>query len=126
MPSDDEWKTLELELGMNPTEINLVSPAVRGASANVGGKLKSTTNWDAPNSGANNESDFTGNPGGIRYASGNVEHLGEVGLWWSTSTNTPSSSGIAAWVRTLDYNNNHVTRTFPPKNSGLSVRCIKD
>ena len=67
LPSDLEWKELELFLGMSPEEIE--QQTWRGS---VDGKLKETgtLHWDSPNLGATNESGFTGLGGGYRYQNG--------------------------------------------------------
>jgi len=124
LPTDDEWITMELHLGINPAEVYQVVGVTRGAADNIGGKLKATTTWNEPNTGATNESEFTGFAGGWRP--GPFEHLGEHGFWWSASDNTPSSTGSAAWVRVLYYNEAASVRTFPGKVSGISVRCVRD
>jgi uncharacterized protein (TIGR02145 family) len=64
LPSDAEWKQLEMYLGMSETDVN--STGWRGTVE--GGKLKEagTTHWADPNAGANNESGFTALPGGYR------------------------------------------------------------
>ena len=48
-------------------------------------KETGTTHWVSPNTGATNESGFTGLPGGYRYYDGVFSNLGSVGVWWSSS-----------------------------------------
>ncbi len=74
----------------------------------AGGKMKETgtTHWFSPNTGATNESGFTGLPGGARTGFGTFFYLGEDGYWWS---NTESSSS-KAWYRGLNYSNDVVNR----------------
>jgi len=74
LPSDDEYKLLEMYLGMSESEAN--STYWRGTDE--GGKLKEEglEHWNSPNTGANNESGFTGLPGGARDANGSFFNIG--------------------------------------------------
>ena len=108
VPSDAEWTTLENYLG---------------GSAIAGGKLKSTSSlWSEPNTGATNESGFSGLPGGLRYTDGPYEYFGNLGYWWSST----ESSTTNAWNRALDYGFGFANRNFNNKQFGLSVRCLRD
>ncbi len=109
VPSDVEFTTLTTYLG----------------GENVaGGKLKEagTANWSSTNAGATNVTGFTALPGGHRINDGTFDFLGTDGFWW-TST---ESSGADAWLMTLGYNYNSMSRSNNWKKYGLSVRCIND
>lgn len=84
LPSDSEWKELEMYLGMSLEEAN--DRDWRGTIE--GGMLKEsgTTHWAFPNSGSTNENGFTALPDGNRSLLGEYEHLGERGSFW-TPTN---------------------------------------
>ncbi len=90
----------------------------------AGGKMKSkgTTYWISPNKDATNESGFTGLPGGYRNYRGVFNDLGSVGVWWSSS----EGSSYNAWNLYLDGYNGGVYRLNFSKESGLSVRCLRD
>ncbi|MFH1119425.1 MAG: fibrobacter succinogenes major paralogous domain-containing protein [Bacteroidota bacterium] len=108
--SREEWNVLNAFLGGE-----LVS----------GGKLKETgtAHWNSPNTGATDEAGFKGLPGGGRSLDGIFNSIGQSGLWW-TST---ESSTTDAWPRGLSYNSELIFSSFwLDKNSGFSVRCIKD
>jgi uncharacterized protein (TIGR02145 family) len=108
IPSDAEWTTLENFLG--------------GASV-AGGKLKSTSSlWTAPNTGATNESGFSGLPGGFRNYDGTYNTIGYVGYWWSSTELSASD----AWYRDLNYSYGYSYRSGYGKRSGFSVRCLRD
>jgi uncharacterized protein (TIGR02145 family) len=109
VPSDTEWTQLTDYLG--------------GASV-AGGKLKETgtTHWNSPNTGATNESCFTGLPGGYRYFNGAFNYIGIYGYWWSSTVYNASS----AWKQNMDYDNASTYRGFNNKKFGLSVRCVRD
>jgi uncharacterized protein (TIGR02145 family) len=110
VPTDAEWAVLTDYLG----------------GENVsGGKMKSTGTqyWNAPNSGATNESGFSGLPGGYRLSlNGNFNSLGNLGYWWSAS----ESDAELAWYRLLDYTNAVISRVNFYKRLGFSVRCLRD
>lgn len=122
LASDDEWKTLEMSLGMSQSEAD--DTGWRGT--NEGGKLKETgtTHWFSPNTDATNSSSFTALPGGYRLTNGGFTHLGSVGRWWTSSV--PPASDGSAWVRSLTYTHGQVTRTYYGKSYGRSVRCLKN
>ena len=110
VPTDIEWTTLTNYLG--------------GESV-AGEKLKETgtRHWKDPNIGSTNETGFSALPGGDRYSKGIYFDLGTVGIWWSASECTTPAN---AWYRYLEYNSVAVFRDYYNKNSGLSVRCLKD
>ncbi|MEI7420602.1 MAG: FISUMP domain-containing protein [Prolixibacteraceae bacterium] len=107
VPTDPEWTVLTTYLG--------------GQSV-AGGKLKETgtNHWLAPNSGATNETSFTGMPGGCRFASGEFYYINNDGRWWSTSL---SSIDRAIQFIMVSYNGTgwQSPSDFGP---GYSVRCI--
>jgi len=118
VPSDDDWKTLERHLGMSAQEAN--SSMRRGEGANVGGKLKSTSLWESPNTGATNESGFNGGPGGRRLSSGLFDGVNRFGYWWTASEQNQAE----AVYRSLFFREADVNRFYSDKKQGFSVRCI--
>jgi uncharacterized protein (TIGR02145 family) len=120
LPSDDEWKELEMFLGMSQEQAD--EWGWRGTDE--GGKLKETgiTHWNNPNYEATNESGFTALPGGCRSYDGYFYNLGNYGYWWS-ATEYDSNH---AWLRLLYYNNSSVYSNYSLKDSGYSVRCVRD
>ncbi len=122
VPTDEEWKQLEMYLGMSQAEADADALDWRGTDE--GGKLKETgtTHWNSPNEGATNESGFTALPGGFRHHSGNFGNMGYYAYFWS-STETSSSY---AWYRNLGYSGSQVYRSNYYKQDGFSVRCVRD
>lgn len=120
VPSDAEWKQLELFLGMSQAEAD----AEYNRGSDEGGKMKEsgTTHWIAGNLGATNTSGFSGLPGGYRHAEGYYGNLGMYGYWWCS---TEFNSG-EAWWRNLFTNSSQVFRYHFDECFGLSVRCVKD
>jgi uncharacterized protein (TIGR02145 family) len=120
--SDVEWKQLEMHLGMSQAQAD----ATDGRGTDEGGKLKEagTTHWDSPNTGATNESGFSGLPAGIRsYTHGTFFYIGSDAVFW-TSTEFNS---LFAWLRALHNSYSLVTRNcLNNKGEGFSVRCVRD
>ena len=116
LPSDNEWKTLEMELGMSQSEAD--SGGDRGNDK--GEKLKFTSGWNNNGNGTNS-SGFSALPGG-RINNGSFSNLGSYGGWWSSSY----YSGSYAWRRYLVSSSDYVGRGYTDKSTGYSVRCIKN
>ena len=96
-----------------------------GGDSIAGGKMKATDLWDQPNTGATNESGFTGLPGGGRYipeGSYSFHSLGNFGNWWSAS----EDNGVYTPSRGLSYIDTWLSGLFSYKICGNSVRCISD
>jgi uncharacterized protein (TIGR02145 family) len=109
IPTDEERETLSEFLG----GINI-----------AGGKMKEigTLHWLPPNTGATNESGFTGFSGGFRDETGGFSTMGLIGLFWSsTQINT---NGAKTWG--LSYINTSLLFGYGTKNTGNSLRCLKD
>lgn len=113
-PADAEWTILTDYLG----------------GENIaGGKMKSTRTvpdahprLDSPNTGATNESGFSGLPGGTRNDYGTFYSHGRYGYFWSSS----EASSNYAWTRSLFYHSSNVFRFNANKQHGFSVRCLRD
>jgi len=65
---------------------------------------------------------FSGLPGGHRYSRGNYYGIGVFGYWWSST----EYDTLPAWPRPLLNNFGHMHRSSYAKQSGFSVRCIRD
>jgi uncharacterized protein (TIGR02145 family) len=120
LPSDDEWKKLEMGIGLSQADANGIGP--RGV--NTGGKLKENGRllWRDPNTGASNEYEFNALPGGFRSDDGVFYSVGYAGYWWcSTDTNT-----ISAWGRDLHHTHSSINRNLNSKKYAFSIRCIKE
>jgi uncharacterized protein (TIGR02145 family) len=120
LPSDGDWKKLELYLGMSPQETDHKSWRGR-----IGGKLKSTgiDHWLMPNEGATNETRFSALPAGDRFPRGEYFNLRYSTFYWTSS----SYDEEYAWARGLGYLFDSVYRGHQDaKNFGFSVRCVKE
>ncbi|MBN2258212.1 MAG: fibrobacter succinogenes major paralogous domain-containing protein, partial [Anaerolineaceae bacterium] len=120
VPTDEDWKELEMFLGMSQSDADIAG--YRGTDE--GGKLKETgtIHWNSPNTGATNSSGFTTLPGGYRYYVGAFSYMGVHCLLWSSD----EGSSTYAWSRELDYGRSGVGRFYDPERNGFSVRCVRD
>ena len=120
LPSDSEWKELEIYLGMSEDDTKKWSD--RGT--NEGGKLKEAgiLRWNDPNTGATNESGFTALPASVRVYTGDFGTLGMNTIIWTTTQDGPER----ALYRSLMYNSAGISRNSYFRDNGYSVRCLKD
>ncbi len=116
VPSQEDWTILSDHLG----------------GENVaGGKMKATGTeyWLSPNTGATNDSGFTGLPGGTRIrndATGRENFFREMsvaGHWWS-STRHNTLGG--AYAFDLTKSNAKLDSELELMRDGLSVRCMRN
>jgi len=106
IPSDYEWTQLVSYLG----------------GKNVSGiKMKSKSGW-MDNGNGNNDSGFSGLPGGQCDIYGTFYYIGNDGYWWSSTEHGTST----AWYRPLGYYGGNVFRNYYYKPYGFSVRCLRD
>ena len=116
VPSDAEWKEMEIYLGMDPANAEATSWRNTG---NVGQQLK-TSIW-----GGTNTSGFTALPGGFRGSNGTFYSLDTYGYWWAASESADGTRGSA---RSLSGSsgNNGINRFWNLKPDGMSLRCVLD
>lgn len=120
VPTDEEWQELEMYIGMSPSEAD--QTGWRGIDE--GGKMKEsgTDHWNSPNTGASNESGFTGLPGSYRGDDGGYGHQGIDGYFWSST----EYWNDLAWGRQLGCYNQVIYRDILGKQAGFSIRCVRD
>lgn len=123
VPSDDEWKELEMYLGMNQNDAD--KTGWRGTDEGEKLKIAAPEGWIAyENVWGTNESGFTAIANGCRLYNNVWGYPGikATGFWWS-ATNHPEEE---AWYRYLDYKTSNIFRSHCSKNYGYSIRCVKD
>lgn len=108
VPTNDEWEILTLLFGGLP----------------AGGALKAagTEYWLPPNVGATNASGLSLLPGGERADDGFFNAIGVLAAYWTATENGPNH----AFYRELSYGHSNVYTAFDSRQSGFSVRCVKD
>lgn len=131
VPSDAEWTTL--------TDYTRSQPGYccNSSTFNIGKALASTNLWHNPSlypcgigndPGSNNATGYTGLPGGSRTFTSQTPtqprfyYLTTLGYWW-TST---ASGDIKAYGRSLYWDRAGIGTSIVVKNTGYSVRCVKD
>jgi uncharacterized protein (TIGR02145 family) len=138
VPGDEEWKQLEMELGMTWEEANSYSSfwdpwffvdEKMSRGTDQGDRLKATILWQSDPEGnddsGTNASGFSAIPGGfidyrIFYDSGS--HTS----WWSSTENVEFEMADYSVNRELYSADPGVFRSIEDQKSGLSVRCLKD
>ncbi len=117
VPTDGEWMTMEMALGMSESEAN----SIGGRGTDQGTQMKTTYGWAFGGNGTNS-SGFSALPSGFRdYINGYYSDAGSLGFWWSSSPD-----GSNAWCRFLFNSNVNVYRDFGNPQVGFSVRCIRE
>ena len=119
VPSDAEWISLELGLGMLPEE-SILTDDYRGMDQGI--QMKLYDGWDASETAGTNSSNFSGLPGGYRSVSGLFWDAGRNGYFWSATIQGTDQ----AYFRNLTYDRAGVYRAATNVEYGFSVRCIKD
>jgi uncharacterized protein (TIGR02145 family) len=116
LPSDEEWKQLEMALGMTKEQAD----ATGSRGTDQGKQMKATSGWFINGNGFNT-SGFSALPGGnIDYITFfNIEKKG----FWLSSTEGDAN---LVWIRILEYGNEKVQRGLNYKGYCFSVRCVRD
>jgi len=122
VPSDPEWKQLEMYLGMDEAVAN--TAGYRGV--NEGSKIAGNAElWYDGLLEADPQfalTEFNAIPGGSRNESGNFGSISLNAYWW---TSTEGSLDYA-FMHALSFNETNILRLSKLKYNALSVRCIKD
>ena len=122
IPSDKEWKKLEIVIGLSSNLIDSVG--FRGTNEAVQLKIKSDFYWrDRDIEEATNKSGFSAVPGGGRSGHNSLFYSVYEGAGWWSSTEYKLD---LAWMRGINKSSNTIMRLVNSKKDGLSVRCVKD
>ena len=109
LATDEEWMTLEMAVGMSPSEVR--RDGYRGGDDEIGIKLKE-----------GGSSGFNALLAGSRYSDGSFDLLGGYGYFWSASP----SGGSNAFSRSVDRSDAGVGRYSHGRTDRDSVRLVKD
>jgi uncharacterized protein (TIGR02145 family)/uncharacterized delta-60 repeat protein len=123
IPSDDEWKELEITLGMSQSEADDTGYRGTNQGSKLAGNRSLWANGLLEDESEFGTSGFDALPGGRRTTfTGYDEYLSIIAEFWSA---TEYNSG-QAWKRNLITYRTDITREVALKNHGLSIRCVKD
>lgn len=116
VPTDEDWKALEVELGIPKSEIDLMD-VWRGQ---IGAALK-----------AGNNDNFNGKFGGGlvygKYPYGdNYIHKGTRAYWWSSTKHLDADTASLYIIRGIRIDNNKVLRGTSRSNGAYHIRLIKE
>lgn len=122
MPTDEEWKELEMCLGMSKEEVDKISNRGVNQGPFLAGKENLWKDGALKSNMMLNVSGFTAVPGGFAYYNGGFYGRRLNALWW-TSTVDYDNNG---YMRSIDYDKVKIFRGSMIGRMGLSVRCVKD
>lgn len=122
IPTDEEWKTLEMQLGMS----HEVADRTSWRGTNEADKLVSNNVdlWFADGSVLvpNNLSGFSAARTSCRLFNGPQGEQG--GYWWSSTLSSTKPNEV--WYRNVNDAHKTIFRYHTYKNYGFAVRCVKD
>lgn len=106
IPSDSEWKILELYLGMSREDANelLWRGIDQGTALQPAG-----------------ESGFEALRGGNRFVTGTFNQIGSTGYFWTSTVEEDNH----AWRRGVSLNEGGIYRSVNDISFGFSVRCVR-
>ena len=122
VPTDAEYQTLEVFLGMalgtNPGQVG----AFEDRGTDQGTQMKNTTGWAIGENGTNT-SGFSALPGGYRFGvDGSFQSLNQVSYWWARD----QVDATTAFYRRLDGPLTTVYRMGVLKAAGKYIRCVQN
>ncbi len=120
VPTDAEWKEMELAVGMSPEAVD--STDWRGT--NEGGRLKSVDPlyWQEPNACATDEFGFSLLPAGFVTSTGYSTDQKHGAFFYCADMNI----NLLPWMRWFSANECRIFRNDAVKTEAQSVRCLKD
>jgi len=121
LPSDDEYKTLEMQLGMTQAQADATGWRGTDEGSQLAGNEPLWTDGALDQNANFGTIGFVALPGGIRSTNGQFNYHSNNVYFWSSS-----ESGGAVWSRSLSYDNPNIFRGSYAMAYGFSARCVKD
>jgi uncharacterized protein (TIGR02145 family) len=120
IPSDEEWKTLELQIGMS--EQNTNEFAWRGTTEGEKLMKKALIGWPQSSIAfGTDEFGFSAVAGGCRLHNGFLNQEKNTAFFWASDVISNQ-----ALYRSLDAQKKNIFRQKTYRTYGMSVRCVKD
>ncbi len=119
IPTDEDWKDLEKEIGMSSSEINNTS--WRGVSEAPLLTSKNSLGWAQGLLFGTDEFGFDARSSGVRIFDGRRNLSGKVAFWWTLTENEGD-----AWYRYMDSDQTRIFRHYTDKNYAMAIRLVKD
>jgi uncharacterized protein (TIGR02145 family) len=127
IPDEADWNKLIkfLDTGANTSCILTSTNNYCRQSLTAGGKLKTTSFWVAPNTGATNQFGFSALPGGYRDQNGVFTGMGTYSSWWSrNSLEIPGFPAFGIFLGLVN-NGSQIEKGFDYPSSAAFIRLIK-
>lgn len=123
VPTDIEWNVLTDYLTANDF-------GFQGGTNNIAKAMSATSGWllngiigvPGNDQATNNTTFFAAMPGGFRVPSGSFQSAGSEAYYWSSTADIPEMASY----RMISFDINTVQTGNMSKDSGISVRCVKD
>jgi len=122
LPSDNEWKDLEIFLGMNPLEAENTGYRGVNEGSKLAGNSEIWTDGSLDSDAEFGASGFMSVPSGRRLPAGTFSELSYESFHWSATEGDTDYS----WRRNLTYGSATVLRNFDRNDYAYSVRCVKN
>lgn len=125
VPTDEDWKELEMALGMSPSELDTLLSRGTDEGSKLAGSAYLWEDGSLVNNPAFNESGFNAKPAGYLYTAYfhfDFLYLHESSFFWSS---TEHSSNYA-YTRRLSHTVSTIRRAISSKYDGKSVRLVKN
>ena len=122
VPTDEEWKTLEMVLGMSQSEADDTGYRGTHEGSKLAGRADLWDDGDLEDDAAFDASGFSALPAGYRLLDGSFYNLADDTYFWSDT----EYSTLHAWRRRLSYSNSVIHRFRYDKRSGYSFRLLRD
>lgn len=123
LPKDDEWKILEMALGMSQSQADASGLRGTDQGSQLAGDESLWLNGLLDENGVFGSSGFNILPAGYYYEFDELFSDKSFGAYLWTSS---EDSTYWTWMRILSGSNSQVSRDLIQKKDRLSVRCVKD
>lgn len=120
VPSDDDWKKLEVYIGLSNEEAQKYG--WRGTDQAEQLVIESSVGWLAGTVlFGNNKTGFNAIPSGCYVSNGYLNKETNSAFWWSS---TIANSKLI--YRNIDFSHRNIFRHYTSLNYGFSIRCVKE